>query len=471
MVARRFRTSELVLAAALAAATALVAYAAIKKLGSAGLLAPLGLALVVVLLRRPLVLTCLVVGVAVLAEGPDFGLFTFTAQLYTHATVMNVMVALVVFSVGIDMLRHKRRPRVPAPLGVPLALLALASVAGLVTGHSVGISVSKELHNENLLDYMIFLPLAVANLDPTGREIDLLLKLVFALAIFKAVVGLADILSGYAPAIERSGALTYYEPTANWLMLLALLGVFGALIGRLRPPLWALLGSPLILAALLLSYRRSFWIAAVLGLLLVLVLALGPVGRRMLIPVALMLIAAVWLIGSVHVQGSSPLLERATSLAPSKITSNVEDRYRLDERANVLAEIEKHPVTGIGVGVPWRADARPLPIEHEGGRRYVHFAALWYWLNLGVLGFLAYVSLLLGGALLAWRVWRRGYEPIVKAFGLASLCAIAGLVAIETTASFSGVDTRFTVLFGAQLGLLALLSRIAVEQPEFAEEI
>jgi O-antigen ligase len=462
MVAWRLRSNELMLAAALAAAAALIGYAGLRKLGTAGLLAPLAVVLVVALLRRPLLMLCFVVGLTVLCEGPDFGLLTFTAQLYTHATVMNVLVALVVLSVGLDMLRAKRRPRLPLALGIPLTLLAFGTVAGLVTGHAAGIAIGKELHNENLLDYMIFLPLAVANLDLERRQVEMLLKLAFGLAIAKGLLGLADVASGYAPPIEGTGALTYYEPTANWLMLIALLGIFAAVLARMRPPLWALLGSPLILAALLLSYRRSFWIATLLGVLLVLLLALSPVGRRMLVPIALMLLAAVWLLGSVHVRGQSPIIERATSLSPSKITNNVEDRYRLDERANVLAQIEKDPVAGLGVGVEWHATARPLPIDHEGGRRYVHFAALWYWLNLGILGLLAYASLLLGGALMAWRLWRRGASPLIKAFGLASASGLAGLAVIETTASFTGVDTRFTVLIATQIGLLALLSRTAV---------
>ncbi|MHB8531984.1 MAG: O-antigen ligase family protein, partial [Solirubrobacteraceae bacterium] len=359
----------------------------------------------------------------------------------------------------------------PRALGVPVALLAFGALAGAVAGHGTGIGVTKELHNENLLDYLIFLPLAVANLDLTRREVKLLLELAYALAILKAVLGLADVASGYAPPIEKTAALTYYEPTANWLVLVALLGLFGSVIARLRPPLWTLLGSPLLLASLLLSYRRSFWVAAVLGVLLVIVLAVSPLGRRMLIPVALLLIASVWLLSSVHVQGSSPLLQRATSLSPTKISNNVEDRYRLDERANVLAEIKKSPFTGLGMDVPWKADARPLPIEHEGGRKYVHFAALWYWLNLGLLGLLAYVAVLIGAATMAWRVWRRGAEPVIRAFGLGSLCALAGLVAIETTATFTGVDTRFTVLLGAQLGLLALLARTGLRQPGYDEAV
>jgi len=465
MVARRLRSNELILAGVLAAATAVIAYAGARKLGTAGLLAPLALALLLVMLSRPIVMLGFVVGLTILAEGQDFGLFHFTAQLYTHATVMNILVFLVVLSVGLDMLRHKRRPSLPRILILPLALLALAMIAGIVTARSAGIGTSTALHSENLLAYVLFLTPAVANMDLEVGQVLGLLRLAYVLAVFKAVLGLAEIAAGKAPPIQGTGALTYYEPAANWLILIAILGIFTAVLARLRPPLWALLASPLLFASLLLSYRRSFWIAAVLGLLLVLMLALRPAGRRMLIPIGLALVAAVWLLSSVRLSDSSPIIARAESLSPTKISNNVEDRYRLDERANVLAEISKHPITGLGVDVEWRATDRPLPIDHEGGRLYVHFAALWFWLKLGILGLLAYVGLLISSGILAWGVWRRSREPLIRAFGLASLCGFAGLAALETTASFTGVDVRFTVLLSTQIGLLALLWRRAEETP------
>ena len=58
-----------------------------------------------------------------------------------------------------------------------------------------------------------------------------------------------------------------------------------------------------------------------------------------------------------------------------------------------------------------------------------------------------------------WQAWQVSREPLLRAFGLASLCGIAGLVAIDTTASFTGVDPRFTILFCVQIGLLAQLAR------------
>ncbi len=125
----------------------------------------------------------------------------------------------------------------------------------------------------------------------------------------------------------------------------------------------------------------------------------------------------------------------------------------------LLAEIKEHPITGLGVGIPWQATAAPLSIEHEEGRDYVHFAALWFWLKLGVLGLCAYVAIMIGCIVLAWQAWRRLLDPWLRAFALASVCGIAGLIVMDTTASFTGVEARFTVVLAAQVGLLALLAR------------
>jgi hypothetical protein len=313
--------------------------------------------------------------------------------------------------------------------------------------------------SENVLAYLLLLPLAISNLDIDRRQVSLVLGGAMAVAIIKAGLGVIEVLGHYGVPVEGSSTLSYYEPAANWLIMLAMLALFAAVLGRARPPVWMLLGAPLLIASLLLSYRRSFWIAAILGLLLSLLFGSTPTGRRLLVPAGLAIGLAALLLGSVHFQAQLPVVKRAESLAPTSLETNAEDRYRLDERANVLGEIRRHPITGLGVDVPWEASVQPLSVEHEEGRLYVHFAALWYWLKLGILGLVAYISLLLGAAVLAWRVWRASAEPMLRAFGLASLCGFAGLAVIETTASFTGVDPRFTVLLGAQIGLLALLAR------------
>ncbi|HEV7937916.1 MAG TPA: O-antigen ligase family protein [Solirubrobacteraceae bacterium] len=465
MVARRLGLGRGELAAAVlaSAVTLLIALLATRKAGTAGLLAPLAIVAGVILLHRPVLLVGLVVALAAVCEGPTFGLLHFSShlydQIYKGLTPLDILVALAIVAVGIDLIVRRRRPRLPRALAPGLVMLVLAMIAGAVTGHAAGASVRSVVLSENVLAYLLLLPLAISNLALDRRQVSLLLGGAVALAIVKAGLGLVEVAGHYGESIEGNATLTYYEPAANWLIMIALLATVAAIVGRARLPLWMLLGTPLLVASLVLSYRRSFWIASVLGLLLVLLLGLTPAGRRLLVPVGLAIAFAILLLGSINFQAQLPIVKRAESLAPTSLEANAEDRYRLDERANVLAEIGRHPITGLGMKVPWEANVQPLSVEHEEGREYVHFAVLWYWLKLGILGLFAYMSLLLGSALLAWRVWRASEEPMLRAFGLASLCGLAGLVVIETTASFTGVDPRFTVLLSAQVGLLALLAR------------
>lgn len=455
---------ELILSTAAATASALVAYAAMHKAGFAGILAPLALVAAVALLFRPLLTVSLVLALTILCEGPAFGLFTFTQNLYLDVfkdtSLLDLLVLLAAASVALDLLRHRRALKVPPALVLPLVFLALAMVAGVVVGHAAGASLRFAITSEHVLLYLLLLPVAVANLDVSREQIVSLLGGAAALAIVKAVLGLVELAAHRGMSVEgTSTRLTYYEPAANWLIMIALLAIFALLLARLCPPLWVLLGSPLMFACLLLSYRRSFWIAAVLAILLVILLGTSPVGRRMLLPIGLAIAAAIWLLGSLNFQAQIPIVKRVSSLSSSRLEASAADRYRLDERANVLSELSQHPITGLGITIPWAATARTLAIESEAaGRQYVHFAALWFWLKLGILGLCAYVGMLLGSMLLAWRTWRASPEPLLRAFGLASLCGLVALVVIDTTASFTGVDARFTVLLGGQVGLLALLA-------------
>jgi O-antigen ligase len=454
---------DALIATAAAAVLALTTALAVRVLGAAGLLLAPALMLVAILVTRPVATLVLVVGLTIFCEGPDFGLLKVTSHLYTQVykdiSVLDVLVGLVVVSAFLDVLRHERPLRIPRPLALPLATLALAMVAGAFVGHESGTSLRFSIFSEHVIFYLLLVPLAVANLDLDEHQIKRLLAGTMVLALVKALLGLVEISQHLGQPIEGSSTLTYYEPTANWLMMIVLLAVVAALLAKTRRPLWVLAGSPLIIACLLLSYRRSFWIASVLGLLLLLLLGTSPAGRRLLVPAALFVAIAIWLLGSLHFESNLPVVKRVNSLSLSTLEANREDRYRTDERANVLAEIGAHPITGLGVGIPWQATAAPLSVEHEEGRDYVHFAALWFWLKLGVLGLCAYVGMIVGTIVLGWQAWRRAHDPWLRAFALASVCGVAGLIVMDTTASFTGVEARFTLVLAAQIGLLAILAR------------
>ena len=520
MSAGRFRlpataTDQLGPAVGASVAVAVIAYLASKKLGLAGLAAPLVIALVVMIVRRPLVTVSTVVVITILFEGPSFGIPVtpdLYKQVYKGLTPLDGLVVLVFLSVTSDLLRRGRQPRLPPVLVFPLLMVTLAIISGIVVGNGNGIGLRNVVISVHVLVYLLVLPTAIYNLDLDQASLVRVIRWALALALFKAAVGLVVMAAGLSTEVDVGTSLTYYEPTANWLIMLALFGLIGAgLGGSLRPqrrirlaivtalrsrrfgrpiPMaaarrpapalasryparrarssrlaralrsrWALMATPVLLASIVLSYRRSFWIAAVLGFALVLVFASTPSRRRIVAVAVPLLAAAIWSIGSVKFQAQTPLAMRVASLNPNSLQSNAEDRYRLDERANVIAAIRASPIGGLGMEVPWQATARPLGIEHDAGRLYVHFTLLWWWLKLGILGAIAYLSILASTALMAFRTWRAHQIPELRYFGLASLCAVAGLVAVETTASFTGVDPRFTLLLGAQMGLLAALSR------------
>ncbi len=97
----------------------------------------------------------------------------------------------------------------------------------------------------------------------------------------------------------------------------------------------------------------------------------------------------------------------------------------------------------------------PLSVQHPGDRTYTHMVVLWYWLNLGLLGIIAYVTLMASAIGTAFLVWRRHASELVRCAALGLMATLVGSIAVETTGSFLGVDVRFTIMLGVILGLLA----------------
>lgn len=429
------------------------------RYGPAALALPLVAAAALALLQRPRVAVALVVGLMVVCEGRSDDFLGFASGLYDPLpfgpTPVEALLALAVLAVLLHRLSAERPLRLVGPLTAPLVLVVLATAAGGVTGHFAGIGTEALIFAARQLAWLVVVPLLVVNVVETEREVRIALAIAVVLALLKATLGVVGVAAGVGVEVEGS-TITYYEPTANWLVLLAILGVLAALLLRARPPVWLLVGSPLLVLSLALSYRRSFWIGAALGVLLVILLGSRPGGRRIVVIAGMLLGLAVWLLALQPLQAEAPLVKRAQSLEPTKVEENAQDRYRIDELQNVTAELREHPVTGLGLGGQWVA-RHPLGVEHENGRNYTHVVAFWWWLKLGILGLLAYLAVMASCLAMSWQVWRRSSDPVLSAAGLALLCGLLALVVVETVGSFTGVDPRFTALVGAAGGLLAAM--------------
>jgi O-Antigen ligase len=499
-----------------------------RKFGLGGLALPLVAAALLVAMRRPTVMFCITIGLTIVCEGSTIDLPVMRylySNLYGGIEPITILVVLTFISVALDVQRGGRRLRLPTLPAFTVMLMAFACVDGVAVAHGVGVGVKTGVLALTPLIELILVILSVYNLNLTNEQIVRLLRWGLAFGAAKAVMGLIVMSLGLSADVDTGTTITYYEPTANWLGLMTILGLLAAGLGdgaaartrlagareRLRQrtsrrgahdrPLidthttwlerrravlnpvgradspaaefpsratttvahwlrsrWGVLVFALAFACLLLSYRRSFWIGATVAMLILIPLASTPRKRLMIIPVLILVAGAVWTIQAVGFQAVTPIVKRANSLQPGALDTNPEDRYRLDERANVVAEIKSNPLVGIGVTVPWVATVRSLGIEHPDGRDYVHFALLYWWLKTGVLGAAFYIGFLIAMATLAFQTWRGHVIREFRCFGLASLCAVFALAAIETTASFTGVDPRFSVLIGAQFGLLAVLA-------------
>lgn len=446
----------------------LIALAALQRVGFAGITAPFAVAGAILLLRWPVAVLFGAVALTILAEPGEGALLPVAEPIYRDVvkgiTPLDLLFALGVIGAGLRILEQRRRLVLPPqPLAFASLLLLLALVCGLLVGRAADTDVPFDEMALSLdsFGYLLVLPFVIVNLGMTERQAQLALAGAGLLGLLKGLLGLVLVASGRGLDIGSGGVISYYEPVANWLTLLVALTAVAALLLRARPPLWLLVALPIASASLVLSYRRSFWIGAALAVAVVLLLGSASARRRLAIPVVGLLVVAVWMLGSVAVRTDTPLGQRLESLSPTQLAAKAEDRYRLDERANVIAALREHPIAGLGVQVPWQATERSLPVEVNPDHTYVHFALLYWWLKLGVLGLAAFLAMMASALALSWQVWSSAREPLLRAVGLASLAGVVGLLAIETTASFSGVESRFTAAFAAQLGLLAVMVRQA----------
>ena len=144
------------------------------------------------------------------------------------------LLGLAIMAVLIDRLGAGQPAAAGGPLTLPLLLVVLAVIAGAVTGASRA-SRQDLIFAARQLAWLPIVPLLVVNVVETERDARGALAFAGALAILKAVLGLAGVAAGVGIVVEGA-TITYYQPTANWLVLLAILGIAAAVLLRARPP-------------------------------------------------------------------------------------------------------------------------------------------------------------------------------------------------------------------------------------------
>lgn len=449
---------------ALASFGALVLFLASERLGLKAVALVFGVGLGLALLERPRVAVGLLLVSCVLFEyrAPE-GLFASARVFYDPVVAglspQELLFGGAVSAVALDVAQRERFS-LPGPLTIPLALLALGIAIGGVTGYAASSSLSVVVPPARALAMIVVTPLVIVNVV-RDEDLPAVLKLATGLIALKALAGLLAVATGQGSASLFGDTITYSEPTTNFLMMLFLIVIAAALLLRAHLSRWLWIVAPLAFACLLFSYRRGFWLGTVVGLSVVLVLAGGRFGRRLLVPAVM---ASFLAVGAALSTGAVPEIHGSVTARVQSLTSvtaSAQDRYRVGERRNVVADIEDSPLIGLGLGQPWHG-RYGVSVAFANARTYVHMAVLSWWLKMGVVGALAYLVLMGAALWIGSQVGRLHPDRLIRAVGYGAAGALLGLMTVELTASHTGIDPAFSTVVGALLGMLVVARRRAL---------
>lgn len=405
------------------------------------------------------------IGVLIGAEASKEWGVPALAEFYipTPATlsISNFLVLLALAAVVLDGVRPGVGLRGVGPFAYALGLVAFALLFGALYGYFGGNAVTYAITSTfQTAAPLLTMPFLIVNVVRTNEQLRRVLMVIPVIALLKALAGFVVVFGGLGAVSTGIGRITYYEPATNYLFVLFLLGMLAAALARVPTNRFARWTIPVVVLCMILSYRRSFWLATVACVLILLLLGSGRELRRLLPVIAVLVVFAGYaaFTGGLLGGSNSEVVQRAQSLSPQQVTRNDQDRYRLAERRNVLLALERQPLTGIGIGVDWPT-RYPLPFEGENLHQYAHFAFLWWWMKAGVLGGLAYIAVLASTLWVGLRVWRRHHDPLVSCAALAAAVGVVGFLIVELAATIMGSDERGTAVLAMSMGLLAVAYR------------
>ena len=467
---RRFARAggRLIWIAGLAAVLAGVTY----KLGILpALLVLAGLLAVPLLLNNARAALTVWITAMVVAENTADWNITFFSKLYAktpaYFSITFLLLLLAAVAALLDVIRPGVKARLPGVFVPALVLVSIAVAFGFVTGAlGPGIPKSAVLSAVEDYGYLLLPPLIVVNAVRTSRDLGRLVGYLAALTVAKSVAGVVAAVGGLTTEEVTLGHLSYLAPATNWMEMVYLLAVVAGPLSGTRLPRWMLWSAPVVLASFLLGQRRSFWLAAAFVLVLIVVIASRRASRRLLLPAAGLTVVIVYLAAATGVTGpvQGTLVTRATSLTPTRVTTNKEDRYRLAELHNVWPAIKRQPIEGLGIGVQW-PETSPLPFEYPDNHYFTHFAVLYWWMTCGLMGLAAYLLLMGTTIVVGLRLWWRAREPFERITALSLGLGAVGLAIVELTTTVIPPDPRGTAVFATAIGILAVIHQLARERP------
>ena len=304
-----------------------------------------------------------------------------------------------------------RRPH--AAILVPIAAYAIISVLSALLSADPRHSIT-ELAD---LLTLALVPMTVSLFDQ--KRWDQLLRLMAAVLVVSAIVGLVQFALGGDPLLHRMrGLATHYMTFSGWSLVVTLLllgDVFFA--SDRRRLLWTLPVAALGVSSLLLGLTRGAWIGLATGMLLA--IAVGRPRALILAPLAASLL---------YLALPQPVLKRAATTFDLRDTATLE---RLEMFGSGIGMARDNPILGLGPGLvqpaytDYRTGSTPAKIPH------LHNNAIQITAERGVAGLLTYLTILGVFGLNVWRALQTS-PSVARPEVIGCLMAVAGV----TTAGF-----------------------------------
>lgn len=231
-----------------------------------------------------------------------------------------------------------------------------------------------------------------------------------------------------------------------------------ALLAPSRRVRWlCLLGMVPVLAHLLFSFTRGYWLGAIAGLTVATILAWWNLGRfeprvrarRLLLVPSLLAVGALTLTLSIVYFGSGNLLEAVGARFGSSFSTEVSGEtmsnvIRLAEYDKAIGDALRSPIVGQGLGYTFVVRE---PITNRLSEQwFVHNYYLLLWLKLGIVGLLAFAFLIGKQVRAAMRMASEDPSWIARAVAITAISVTVQLLAILLT-NFSLADLNTASVF------------------------
>ena len=364
--------------------------------------------------------------------------------------IADVLFLFLFFIILFKIFTNSRFNLTKTPLDLPLLLFYLSIIISAIISHfyyNIDFHVVTGKFR-SLTYYLVFF--IVTNLVQKKKQINLLIKGLFAIAFIVAITMLIQAIIGdssklLAGRVERAYTLGQHFdaeriiPPGDLLVYTFFITTGCTLVFLIRKNLFLFLSIFCMFMFLgigvLLTYTRCIWVAAMFSFSILAFLISGDNKTRLISLIIMLLIISVttiYFLGNYNNKINNYTLAvyaRITSLlAGNKIIYSDTLNHRYIENKYALKEIKKHPIFGIGIGNNYR----PLLSGFDDKLAYyIHNGYLFILLKVGIVGFICFICFYVGFIIRCFLYWKRIEDTFYKSIIVGFMLSGSGILLIN----------------------------------------